>query len=95
MSYDITSDQYANQQLKTLYSHLDKLQEVYNTATKNTEENHQYVQYLLKEIKKNIYCGKKWQQHTTKNHLGYILYILDFLGDKEITSGSISNILTQ
>jgi hypothetical protein len=31
----------------------------------------------------------------TKNHLGYILYIVDFQGDKEITSVSISNILTQ
>jgi len=30
-----------------------------------------------------------------KNHLRYILYIADFLGAKGITSGSISNILTQ
>ena len=91
MSYDIKSEQYANQQLKTLYSHLDKLQEVHNTATKNTEENHQYVQYLLKEIKKNIYCGKKWQQHITKNHLGYILYILDFLGDKSLQAAYLTS----
>jgi hypothetical protein len=35
-----------------VYSHSDKLQEVYKTATKNTEENHQYVQYLQKEEKK-------------------------------------------
>jgi hypothetical protein len=47
--------QYANQQLKTVYSQLDTLQEVYHTATKNTEENHQYVQYLQKEIKKIHY----------------------------------------
>jgi len=57
MSYDGKSKQYTNQQLKTVYSHLDKLQEVYNNATKNTEENHQYVQYLQKEIT-NIYCEK-------------------------------------
>jgi predicted GTPase len=57
-SYDRKSEQYANQQLKTVYSHLDKLQALHNTATKNTEENHQYVQYLQKEIKKTYTMEK-------------------------------------
>lgn len=57
MSWDGVHKRYANQQLKTVYSQPDKLEEVYHTATKNTEENHQYVQYLQKEIK-NIHYLK-------------------------------------
>jgi hypothetical protein len=37
-----------------MYSHLDKLQEVYNTATKNTEEKSSICAILTERDKKHI-----------------------------------------